>query len=263
VLRYVAVDEPCRERCLSEAGAAPGRIRLLPNFVDLSRFLPRPPLPERPRRALVFSNYATRATQLPAIEVACAQEGIALDVRGTGVGSPCARPHELLREYDLVFAKGRAALEALATGTAVVLCDARGAGPMVTSGAVESLRPLNFGFRALTEPLVPDILVREIRRYDAIDAARACARIRDIAGRDPAIDRLVDLYQEVLAEFAASPPCDPDAEARASARCVRQLGDMLKAARATMLIAENLRDPRPKAKKGRIRSRLRRWFHQG
>ena len=40
-----------------------------------------------------------------------------------------ARPEEALGSYDIVFAKARAAAEAVATGTAVVLCDVAGAGP--------------------------------------------------------------------------------------------------------------------------------------
>jgi len=134
---------------------------------------------------------------------------------------------------------------------------------MVTAAEVESLRPLNFGFRTLTEPLAPDVLLREIRRYDPIDAARVCARIRDVAGRDPAIDRLVDLYQEVLAEFAASPPRDPDAEARASARCVRRLGDMAKAVQEAAPAVGVPQGRRRKKEKRGIRSSLRRWLRQG
>ena len=41
----------------------------------------------------------------------------------------------LTGDYDLVFAKARCALEAMAVGAAVVLCDTHGLGPMVTSAA--------------------------------------------------------------------------------------------------------------------------------
>ena len=48
-----------------------------------------------------------------------------------GLRYPTSRPEELLPKYDLVFAKARCALEAMATGCAVVLCDFAGLGSMV------------------------------------------------------------------------------------------------------------------------------------
>ena len=100
------------------------------NAVDLSRFIPRPPLPDRPLGAAVFSNYASRWTHLPAIEEACSTLGIPLDVIGKAFGTETQKPEELLPKYDLVFAKARCALEAMATGCAVVLCDFAGLGSM-------------------------------------------------------------------------------------------------------------------------------------
>src|SRR6266545_2703045 len=70
IRRYVAVDEANRDRLLA-AGAPEERLRILLNWVDLERFRPRSaPLPARPRRALVFSNYAREDTHLPAVREA-------------------------------------------------------------------------------------------------------------------------------------------------------------------------------------------------
>ncbi|HSU84599.1 MAG TPA: glycosyltransferase, partial [Thermoanaerobaculia bacterium] len=145
ILRYVAVDYTTRERLVSEQGIPPERVEVVLNFVDLDRFRPRPPLPAKPRRALVFSNQASERTFLPAVREACERLGIALDVAGVASGDPVERPEELLPGYDLVFAKGRAALEGMAVGAAVVLCDQAGAGPLVSTGELDRLRPLNFG----------------------------------------------------------------------------------------------------------------------
>ena len=59
VARYVAVDEVCLDRLVREEGVAPDSVEVLHNFVDLECFRPRAPLPPSPRRALVYSNYAT------------------------------------------------------------------------------------------------------------------------------------------------------------------------------------------------------------
>src|SRR5262249_54164013 len=56
IARYVAVDHTCRDRLLFEHGIPETRVTTLLNFVNLGLFPSRPPLPEKPARALVFSN---------------------------------------------------------------------------------------------------------------------------------------------------------------------------------------------------------------
>jgi hypothetical protein len=223
VLRYVAVDHPCRDRLLVH-GIPEERIRVLLNFVDLDRFKVRnTPLPARPQRALIFSNYANSQTHLPAVREACRRAHIQLDVVGSGENNESAHPEEIIGEYDLVFAKARCALEALAVGSAVILCDASGVGPMVTMAEFDRLRPLNFGIRTLREPLNPDILEREIERYDSADAAAVSELVRSTAGHESVIDELISLYQEVIDEFQNSARVVNDEEGRAAARYLRQL----------------------------------------
>ena len=144
ILRYFGVSQVCVERLIRE-GVAPERAELITNFVDMERFRPRPALPERPRRALVFSNYAHSSTYLPIVEEACRRCGLELDVVGSGVGNAVAQPEHMLGGYDIVFAKAKAAMEAMAVGSAVVICDTSGVGPLVTAAAFDALRPLNNG----------------------------------------------------------------------------------------------------------------------
>src|SRR6185295_13592855 len=135
-------------------------------------------------------------THLPVVREACQEANLELDVVGSGRQSATGEPEKILGQYDLVFAKARCALEALAVGSAVVLCDAGGVGPMVTLAELDSLRPLNFGIRALSKPLNTGTLVREINRYDSEDAAEVCRRIRADAGLDFVVDELIALYHE-------------------------------------------------------------------
>lgn len=223
ILRYVAVDHTCRDRLVFEHAIQEDRVRVLLNFVDLDRFKPRGPLPPRPERALVFSNYASERTHLGTVRDACSRAGIALDVIGANAGAASSDPEAALGRYDIVFAKGRAALEALAVGAAVVLCNAAGLGPMVTTDELDRLRLLNFGRRALSEPVGPDILAREIARYDPEDAAEVSRRIRATAGLDVAVDELLALYREVIVEHRKMWPQDLQAEQRALASYLRWL----------------------------------------
>jgi hypothetical protein len=229
IFQYVAVDHTCRDRLVLECGITSDRVRVLLNFVDLERFKPRGPLPVRPQRALVFSNSANEHTHVPAVREACARHGISLDIIGVSAGSPSNRPEEILGDYDIVFAKARAALEGLAVGAAVVMCDATGSGPMVTTNELDRLRSLNFGVRLLRDPVNPDVLEQQIARYDADDAARVSQLVRKHAGRDAAVDQIISLYGEVIAESQTT-TVDPDEEMRAASDYVRWLAPALKRA---------------------------------
>lgn len=227
ILRYVAVDQACRKRLLIDHAIPEDRIRVVLNFVDLERFKSRPPLPAYPQRALIFSNQANEYTHVGAIRRACDLAGIPLDVVGMSAGKVSAQPEALLGNYDIVFAKGRSALEALAVGAAVILCDASGAGPMVTTDNVDELRPLNFGIRALRYEVRSDLISREIGRYEPADSARVSQFIRATAGREEVLDQLVSLYQEVIDENQTLGR-DMIAEQRAVAAYLRELAPRLK-----------------------------------
>jgi hypothetical protein len=241
-------------------------VELLLNFVDLSRFARRAALPARPARALVFSNNAR--VHVAAVRAACAAHGVTVDAIGESVGGAMARPERVLGEYDLVFAKGRAAIEAIATGTAVVLCDAVGAGPLVTAGDFDRLRALNFGFRALRKPVDAGTIAREIARYDAGDAARVCERLREEAGGETAIDAIEDLYRETIAEFERSDPPPAADEMRAAAAYMRSLGPRLqwaagpRAALAVLAKPWYLRALRVPGLRSLVQSKARRELRQ-
>ena len=228
ILRYVAVDEACRDRLVAESGVPPARVEVLRNFVDLRRFRPRGALPPRPLRALVFSNAASEATHLPPVREACARLGIALDVAGLASGRVASRPEDLLPAYDLVFAKARAALEALAVGAAVIVCDAAGLAGRVTTSNLERLRRLNFGIRSLSRRPDPDALVEEIQGYDPEDAEEVSRRIRADADMEDVVARLLVLYDAVIAEHRVAVASDGAAEEAAAARYLSWLSPVIK-----------------------------------
>jgi hypothetical protein len=210
VLRYVAVDDLCGKRIASVPGIPADRIRIAWNAVDLERYKQRAPLPDRPMRALIFSNHAANSTHVPAVRKACRQAGIQLDVVGLLSGNPTPDPPSVLGRYDVVFAKARCALEAMAVGNAVVLCDYMGLGPMVSTKNFDRLRPMNFGHGLLVNSLRPELIRSEIERYDPADAATVCRHVRESAGLVEATRRWVELYTGVIEEFRGSRPSHGD-----------------------------------------------------
>lgn len=225
--RYVAIDQACWERIVNECQIDPKKTTTLLNFVDLEQFQPRGPLPEKPRRALVFSNLARRNKTFQIIRHACASHGISLDVVGASVQNLTATPEKILPQYDLVFAKGRAALEAMAVGCAVIVWGTGGCGPLVTTGEFDRLRAFNFGYRTTTHPVTRKYISDQIARYDAADAAAVSRKLRAQADLRDTVDQIVRLYETVLAEHKQKSP-DPAAEALAAAVYWQKLLPLIK-----------------------------------
>ncbi len=267
--RYVAVDEPCRTRIVETCSIAAARVVRILNFVDLLRFQPRAPLPDQPRRALLLDGRMRPSDPTAvAVRAACDRAGLALDVAGEASGKPCPTPESVLPAYDVVFARARSALEAMAVGAAVILVGVSRIGPRVTSTNVERLRPLNFGRAAFTAAADVDRLTHEIAGYDARDAAAVSARIRNEAGLDAAIDTLVDIYERTIDE-QRSALVDHEAELAAVARYLLRLAPDAKHGHSALAVADDerrhLEDELYRARRAlswrwRLRQRARRIF---
>lgn len=225
---YVAVDRNCRDRMMLQHGIPESAIRILPNSVDMERFRRRGALPPRPRRALVFSNAASTDSFAATIEAACSQRGIALDVIGRAAGNATDHPEEILGRYDLVFGKARCALEATATGTAVIVCDADGLAGLITSRDLDAMRQLNFGARLLQRPITQETIGAEIDRYDAVDAGRVTDAVRTTAGVDWLAERFIEIYDDLRARHV---PLSPEEELRATADSLSHLSKEIQLAR--------------------------------
>ena len=232
ILRYAAVDQSCLEKLVFGHAVPEERVQLLFNFIDEAKFKLRTPLPAQPKRALLYCNYTDEDANLAAVREACATAGLELDVVGGKMGNSSKEPEKLLRNYDIVFAKSRAAAEALAVGTAVIVYCMRSVGPMVTANQLEQLLPLNFGIRAMKNHTsaqgLTEHLCREIARYDPRDATEASAKVRNLLGRKKCIDEILRLYQEVITEQRNRGSSDAAVEARAAAAYILWLSSRVR-----------------------------------
>ncbi|WP_162901630.1 glycosyltransferase [Breoghania sp. L-A4] len=231
IMSYVAVDDLCRERLLTTHGISPQRITTLYNFVDLQKFQRIRTLPDRPKSALVFSNHASEVSD--AIRSACERCGIErIDVVGIRSGNRVAHPEKILADYDIVFAKARAAIEAMASGCAVIVTDYAGLAGMVTTDNVDRLRGLNFGVRSMqANVLTSETVQRELERYDARDARHVTDRIRKDADLDPVVDRWISIYHQVERTWAETGESVTDVrKLQAASEYLRSLSPRLKSA---------------------------------
>lgn len=216
IRRVTALDERGRDRCAGR-GIEPGRISLVPNAVDLDRFRRRPPLPARPRRALLIAKMPGHGD---AVRAACARQRLALDEIGLAAGCFSDRLEEELQSYDIVFASGRSALEAAAAGCAVVVADGAGIAGLLTTERLDGWRARNFSVAILQQPAEARRIEEAIADYDAQDAARVTARVRTEASAAAYAARYVELYRESIAD---PPPDDPAAIAAATAAWMEEL----------------------------------------
>jgi hypothetical protein len=215
IRRWIAVDDLCRDRCLSR-GVPADRLSVILNAVDTARFAQRAPLPPRPRRALMLTK---TVEEHQSVRTVCAELDIALDELGPGTGRVTDRLEEELPAYDLVFATARMALEAATVGCAVVVGDGRGFAGLLTGANLDAWRRLNFGAGLLSRPMTAEALREAVAGYDPADAARITARLRAEATADDYAARHVALYRSAMAEA----PVPAEAAARASAAWLEDL----------------------------------------
>jgi hypothetical protein len=97
----------------------------------------------------------------------------------------------------------------------------RGYTPIVYSPV---LGPLADRLRAATIPVTHGGIVRELSRYDHVDAAEVSRKLRSSASLETAVDAILDVYEEVIAEWRRAKPVDSDHELRAAAAYLRTLG---------------------------------------
>jgi hypothetical protein len=210
IMKYLAVDEACLERLLSEEAIPISKSQLLLNCVDLNRFKPRPQLPSKPKKALLLSHYAANSLWFEMVQDACAQTSLELDAVGAGLERISDSPETLMLDYDIVFAVDRTALEATCVGNAVILCGQPGLGPIVTSKNCEQIYNQNFGRKWLNEPVSVQGIVKRIEEYDAVDAQKASAITVKRADSDRYFEELDFVYENALHDFRERTPADSD-----------------------------------------------------
>lgn len=201
IVQYLAADYNVYDRLVRDARIPSSFVKVLLNWVDVSKFPLRTSWNELPKTALVFSNYATHDNFFLAIKEACSKVGITLDAIGSGMQNNVTDPGPLLCKYDIVFAKAKAAMEALATGASVIPCDKFGLGEMVVPGNYEHFRKYNFGMKILNKPILPRLISEEIRKYSIVHAASLAGRIRKDADFDLYVETLISYYDEAVLKF--------------------------------------------------------------
>ena len=204
ILQYLAVDYNCKERYFIENGFAADDIEVIYNWANLSRFKQRKTISVVPRKALAFSNYMSKSNVFPFIKEACLSQNIEIDLIGSGNGNATTTPENILEQYDIVFGKAKAAIEAMATGAAMIICDFRGLAEMVSPENMVHYKKYNFGMKLMTNKIQTDLIIQEIKKYDAENILKVSNFIRKEADFMSIVTQLENTYLRVIKEYASN-----------------------------------------------------------
>ncbi|NNE93243.1 MAG: hypothetical protein HKN23_16490 [Verrucomicrobiales bacterium] len=199
VVRYAVVDLGCRDRLIRNFHIPDTEIDLVLNGINLGQFPEREKYAKKVKRVLVFSNYAKEDNYLAVIREACEAESVECEAIGAGVRRTISDPSDYLLDADLVFAKGKAALEACATGCTVVVCDEPGLAPnLVRPDNFQKYRELSFGYPIMTEPHDVEAYRARINGHHPGRAEEVCQLARETGSIEATIDRLEEVYARTL-----------------------------------------------------------------
>jgi UDP-3-O-[3-hydroxymyristoyl] glucosamine N-acyltransferase len=198
VRQYVVVDLNCRERLVAE-GVGHDSVEVIANAVDLDHLVTRGPVSVPPRRAAVFGNNAVDGGFVESVRRGCARAALSLHEFGAGVGRTLVKPERHLAGYDVVFAKARCAIEALAAGCAVIAVDEVGYGGLVTAADVDWMLDWNVGDRCLQRAHDDATVEEDLRRIDADDVRRTSEIVRQRCSLSAALDAYERVYLKAIA----------------------------------------------------------------
>jgi hypothetical protein len=201
IMRYVAVDYNCRERYLLEGKFKEEDIDIIFNWYNPERFTIKNKINPVPKKALIFSNYIDKGKIFLEIQAACKSLNIHLDIIGFNSGNQHDIPELILNNYDIVFAKAKAGIEALSTANALIVCDYRGLGGMVTPENVEQYRNFNFGMKLMTKPIRKDLIINEIKKYNSTDIEFVSQYIRSASNFFNIVTVIENMYKDAFREF--------------------------------------------------------------
>ncbi|PTR16483.1 glycosyl transferase family 4 [Nitrosospira sp. Nsp2] len=202
---YVGMSSVVSERIRFSLGLSDRDVMTIPNWVDLDRFrFVRDPR-HKPRKALLylrsFDRHSWHASQLcQAFE----WMGIKLDLwmpqRETRA------PEVVLPQYDIVLASGRSAIEAMASGCAVLPISPSACLDLVDLTNFDFFQSQNFSPRLSTGQFNAESIVRAVSSYNPEHVKAVTEAVRSRCTLSAATDALESLYLRTVEGFSDQYP---------------------------------------------------------
>lgn len=206
-----------------QCGISRDQLEVVPNGFDSRRFSRVRPATDRSGKALVFHNsIRPQSPAWNALRDACEASGLSLHGIGREFGEMIDDPEHHLPDYDLVFASGRCALEAIACGCAVIPVSADTMAARVHPGILDALVDLNFCPDPSHRPIQAGRLRMEIESIRPEETAAVTERIRQDHSTESVAERLLEIYRSVV-ETGFDP--DPTSELMALGKYLGSLAE--------------------------------------
>jgi hypothetical protein len=230
IRRYLATSPRFAWWIARECGVPESMVESVRNFFDPARFPLARPQPLAGKRALVFHNtMEPEGEAVAALEAGCALAGYSLDRAGVSFGNILAEPGRVLPDYDVVFAGGRSAIEAMACGCGVIPVTARQSAERIHPGNYAEMVERNFTAEINAPPIEAGEIAGHLRAFQAEEIAEITRRIRVEATLDATTAHLLGTYKTIL---AAPTEENPEAEGAAVSRYLAGLSARVKDADA-------------------------------
>ncbi len=230
IYHYLAMSKTLAERMAVESNIPISDISVHLNVVDLARFNKVRQPPSQPTRALFFNKHHRQdSPTVAAIREAASRCGISLDFVGRHFGRLIDQPENFLPDYDIVFASGVSAIEALACGCAVVVLGRTSCGGLVLPDNLESYRQANFSIAVNSAPPSSEKIEAELRCYSSEACEMVAKRLRQMADSRLQIGKLAEIYQQIIERHQRSEH-DSRAESVAVSKYLRRIVPLVKMA---------------------------------
>lgn len=200
ILYYVGMSSVVSDRIRFSLGLPDQQIITVPNWVDLDRFrFVRNP-PHKPRKALLYLRNFDR-NSWHASQLCQAFESMSIELDLWLPQGETRAPEVVLPQYDIVFASGRSAIEAMASGCAVLPISPSACLGLVDPDNFDLFQSQNFSPRLNTGQFNADYIVRAISSYDVGRVKAVTEIVRSRCRLDAAIDALESLYARTVERF--------------------------------------------------------------
>ncbi|WP_181016176.1 hypothetical protein [Pseudanabaena sp. BC1403] len=194
IKKYVAVDKLCLKRLIID-NIPNDQCLIINNAVNTNKFVKKEKISPIPKKALLLSK---SSIQHNVISKVCQINGLELDVIGSGFGNEIDNLNEVLKDYDIVFATARMAIEAASCGCCVIVCDHRGFAGILTTSNWTDWYAGNLGRSILIEDISETNLTNAIAQYSPNDVAKLTTQVRLDSDIKEKVDQYEQIYKEII-----------------------------------------------------------------
>lgn len=201
IYRYMGISSRFPAWIAKITGCPVEAVETVYSGIHTENFARQCPVSDRLESALIYGhprNFEKAAIE--EIQSACTSSGIRLQVPDAKVNEPEA----LLRQFDLIFATGRSAIEAMCAGCCVIPFRRDVCGAMVVPDNYEAQKVINFTVPPESKPVTEQWLLEELRKHDS----RVVKNVSQLAAADFSIvniaERLVRIYESVIAQHSTA-----------------------------------------------------------